>query len=138
MTHPDPPLGALDRRFLPRSETAYWCFAALTAAGLMFAVWARAHLGRNWSGTVTVKEEHTLITSGPYAAVRHPIYTGLLTGFLGSALALGTWRGLLAFAIVFVALWRKLLVEESFMAQTFGDSYAQYKARVRALIPYIL
>ena len=56
----------------------YWLGLLMVVAGLAFAVWARVHLGRNWSGTVTVKENHELIRSGPYAIVRHPIYTGLL------------------------------------------------------------
>jgi protein-S-isoprenylcysteine O-methyltransferase Ste14 len=131
-------LGALERRFIPGTETTYWSFAALTAAGLLFTVWARVHLGRNWSGTITVKEEHALITSGPYAVVRHPIYTGLLTALLASALAVGNWRAMIGFVIAFAALWRKLRLEESWMQETFGDSYVAYKARVRALIPYIL
>ena len=135
---PSPALGALDHRFVPGSWVAYWSCAAVTAAGLLFTVWARVHLGRNWSGTVTVKEQHTLITSGPYAAVRHPIYTGLLIAILASALAVGNWRSLIGFLISCAALWRKLRLEESWMQQTFGDAYVAYKSRVRALIPYIL
>ena len=135
---PNPPLGALDHRIIAGSWVTYWSFAALTAAGLLFTVWARVHLGRNWSGTVTVKEEHTLITSGPYAAVRHPIYTGLLTALLASALAGGSWRELIGFLISCAALWRKLRLEETWMEQTFGDAYIAYKSRVRALIPFIL
>lgn len=128
----------LAHRFIPGTETTYWTFAALTAAGLLFTVWARVHLGRNWSGTVTVKEEHQLITSGPYAVARHPIYTGLLTAILASALARGNWGALLGFAISCGALWHKLRLEESWMEQTFGADYVAYKSRVRALIPFIL
>src|SRR5258705_2334615 len=138
IANPNPPLGALDRRVIPGSLATYWSLAALTAAGLLFTVWARVHLGRNLSGTVSVKEEHTLITSGPYAAVRHPIYTGLLAAILGSALAVGNWRGLIGFFVSCAALWRKLRVEENWMEQTFGDAYVAYKSRVRALIPFIL
>ena len=71
--------------------SGYWSFSievALTIAGLLFAVWAREHLGRNWSRSVTIKRGHELITTGPYAVVRHPIYTGILTGFLGMAIAI--------------------------------------------------
>lgn len=133
-----PLFGALEHRFVPGNETTYWSFAALTAAGLLFTVWARVHLGRNWSGTVTVKEDHALITSGPYAVVRHPIYTGLLTALLASALGVGNWRAMIGFLISCAALWRKLLLEEAWMVQTFGDTYLAYKSRVRALIPFIL
>jgi protein-S-isoprenylcysteine O-methyltransferase Ste14 len=95
-------------------------------------------LGRNWSGIVTLKENHELITQGPYNLVRHPIYTGLLVAFLGSALARGQWRGLIAVAIVFWALWRKLRLEERWMREQFGEQYVAYSKRVSALIPYVL
>jgi protein-S-isoprenylcysteine O-methyltransferase Ste14 len=78
-----------------------------------------------------------LVTSGPYALVRHPIYTGLLLAMLGSALALGDWRGVVAFALAAGALWRKLRVEESWMQQQFGDAYQAYSQRVAALIPFV-
>src|SRR5699024_1961878 len=81
---------------------------ALVAAGLSFSVWARRRLARNWSATVTIKEGHELIRSGPYRFVRNPMYTGLLLAFVGSAVARNEWRGWLAVAIVFIALWRKL------------------------------
>jgi protein-S-isoprenylcysteine O-methyltransferase Ste14 len=125
----------LNQRFVAPSLAIYWTGVGITAGGLLFAVWARRHLGRNWSGTVTIKAGHELITSGPYAIVRHPIYTGLLFGFAGSALAVGEWRGLLALGIVTLALWRKLRVEELGMRRLFGETYARYAKRVRALIP---
>lgn len=129
------PVPALSARFVPRAEWTFVVGALLTAAGLFFSVWARAHIGRNWSGIVTIKEDHELVTNGPYAIVRHPIYTGLLLAFIGSALARGEWRGVLAVAIVLVALLRKLGVEERFMQQQFGDAYRQYASRVPALVP---
>jgi protein-S-isoprenylcysteine O-methyltransferase Ste14 len=95
-------------------------------------------LGKNWSGTVTIKEGHELIMSGPYAVVRHPIYTGLLLAFLGSALARGDWRAVLAFALAAAALWRKLRFEERWMRAQFGDAYAAYARRVSALVPFVL
>ena len=68
----------LSARFVPAGNLLPVLGAIMIAAGLGFAVWARAHLGRNWSGIVTVKEGHALVRTGPYRAVRHPIYTGLL------------------------------------------------------------
>jgi len=135
---PSVPLPFLNERFLPLAALSFWSGAAITAGGLLFSVWARRHLGKNWSQAVTVKEGHELITSGPYALVRHPIYTGLLLGFLGSAVARDEWRGLLAVALVFGALWHKLRLEEKWMRAQFGESYEAYSRRVAALVPYII
>ncbi len=131
-----PPI--LNQRYLPVGPWPFWIGAALTLAGMLFSIWARVHLGRNWSGTVTVKQEHELVTSGPYRIVRHPIYTGLLLAIAGSAIAWGDWRGLLALAIAAAALWRKLRLEERWMRETFGASYVAYSERVAALIPFVL
>ena len=123
------------------APAAAWLFragAVLTASGLLFAVWARVHLGRNWSATVTIKEQHELIADGPYRFVRHPIYTGLLVAVIGTAVARADWRGILAAAIVFWALWRKLTIEERWLGQEFGAAYADYRSRVAALVPFIL
>jgi len=132
------PIAFLGERFLPLAEWPVWLGLFLTAGGLLFSILARLHLGRNWSGSVTIKQGHELVTSGPYALVRHPIYTGLLLAILGSALALGDWRAVLAFALAAGALWRKLRVEERWMRQQFGDAYQAYSQRVAALIPFVL
>ncbi|MGO9564044.1 MAG: methyltransferase family protein [Candidatus Korobacteraceae bacterium] len=135
---PRVPLSLLNERFLPLGIWCFWSGAAITAGGLLFSVWARRHLGKNWSQAVTLKEDHELITTGPYALVRHPIYTGLLLGFIGCAVARGEWRGLIAVALVFVALWRKLRLEEKWMRAQFGASYESYSRHVAALVPYIV
>ncbi|GAC1454749.1 MAG: isoprenylcysteine carboxylmethyltransferase family protein [Steroidobacteraceae bacterium] len=131
-----PPWDALDLRLWPHSFAAYWPGLALLAAGLGFAVWARVHLGRNWSASVTVKEGHELVRSGPYALVRHPIYTGLITAVLGTAIISGTVRAALGLAIITLSLLRKLRTEEEFMRATFPGDYQRYSARVPALIPF--
>jgi protein-S-isoprenylcysteine O-methyltransferase Ste14 len=109
---------------------------ALVAAGLGYTFWARVHLGSNWSGSVTQKEQHELIRTGPYAYVRHPIYTGLLVALLGNAVVRGEPRALLGLAIVAYALVRKLRVEERFMRELFAQEYARYRAEVPALVPF--
>jgi len=131
------PLAALDARYLPAQAWPAWLGGALTGAGLLFTVWARRHIGRNWSATVTIKQEHEFIASGPYAIVRHPIYTGLLFAFAGSAFARGDWQGVLAVAIAALALWRKLRLEERWLRQHFGADYAAYCRRTAALLPFI-
>lgn len=135
---PSLPWAFLYRPILKQGLVAFFAGAAVTLAGVFFAIWAREHLGKNWSRSVTVKQDHELITSGPYALVRHPIYTGILTGFLGSAMAEGQVRSLIAFVLVAAVLWFKLRLEERWMRDTFGDSYAAYARRVAALVPYVL
>jgi len=124
-------------RIVPGGWVRYWIGVVLLAAGLAFAVWARAVLGGNWSGTVTIKEGHELIDRGPYRHIRHPIYSGLLLALLGTWLAGGRVYGLLAFALALSALSGKLRVEERFMAQEFGERYAAYRRSTWALVPWI-
>lgn len=135
---PTLPGGFLCGRFLPNTAATFWIGVAVLAFGLAFAIWARRVLGRNWSGVVTVKQDHELVRSGPYRFVRHPIYTGLLIAFAGTAIARGEWRGIVAVLIVLAALWRKIKLEERWMIETFGDAYLRYRAEVRALIPFVL
>ena len=97
----------------------------LVAAGLGFAAWARIHLAGNWSGTVTLKQDHSLTRSGPYRLVRHPIYTGLLTAVLGTAIAEAEWHALLALALITLSFRRKIAVEERFLTAQFGAAYAR-------------
>jgi protein-S-isoprenylcysteine O-methyltransferase Ste14 len=125
----------LTRRWLPPSAAWTVAGAAVTLLGLALTVWARIVLGTNWSGTVTVKQDHTLVCRGPYRLVRHPIYSGLLLAFAGSALARGEWRGWLAVLIAWLALWRKWRLEERWMAETFGPAYCVYAAKTPAVLP---
>ncbi len=124
-------------RMPDRPQWALWSGAALTVAGLAFAIWARRHLGRNWSGTITLKVDHELVTSGPYRLVRHPIYTGLSVAFAGSAIATGGLRGVLAFALAVFAIARRVQVEDRVMHGRFGAAYDEYAGRVGAVIPAI-
>lgn len=133
---PPEPLRALTGQFMPLAAWPLWTGAVMTGIGFGFAIWARVHLGANWSATVTVKQGHELIQSGPYALVRHPIYTGLLTAMIGTVIALGEWRGVAAVLIVLWALGRKLALEERWMREVFGEVYDDYAARVPALVPF--
>ena len=132
------PVPWLYRHFLPMAGWTFWLGAAITVSGLLFSVWARVTLGANWSRSVTIKQGHELITAGPYALVRHPIYTGLLSGFLGSGIATTQMRGLVAFVLIFVSLWYKLRLEERWMRTQFGETYAEYSRHTAALIPWVL
>ncbi len=131
------PVPLLNDRFAPLTIWSAALGAALTFAGLAFSIWARFVIADNWSSDVQLKRDHELIVKGPYRWVRHPIYTGLLLAFLGSAWAVGEWRGMLAVAIVASSFWRKLKLEEAIMRRQFGEAYARYAARVPALIPFV-
>lgn len=131
-------VGPLAWRFVPDSPIFAWTGLTLTAAGCAFAVWARILLGGNWSSSVTVKQDHQLIRGGPYAIVRHPIYSGLLLGLLGTALALGELRGILALVLALAGWHVKSRKEESFMVAQFGAEYMEYERKVKALIPFVL
>lgn len=128
----------LYRQLYSQGAVAFWVGAGITVAGLAFAVWARLHIGRNWSRSVTLKEDHELITSGPYRLVRHPIYTGILTGTVGSAIALAQVRGVISVVTIAILMWLKLRREERFMREHFGQRYDTYAQRVAALVPFVL
>jgi protein-S-isoprenylcysteine O-methyltransferase Ste14 len=108
----------------------------LVAAGLGLTAWARWCLGRNWSGIITLKQDHALVRTGPYRVIRHPIYTGLLLALIGTASAIGKWRGVLAVACALIGFLWKIRVEEERMRQTFPE-YEQYRKRTAALIPLV-
>ena len=129
-----PPI--LSARVVPAGRLLPLLGAVMVAAGLGFAAWARAHLGRNWSGIVTVKEDHALVRTGPYRAVRHPIYTGLLLALIGTAMAIGEWRGVLAVIFALIGFLWKIHVEEKRMRENFPE-YAQYRHQTAALIPLL-
>lgn len=131
---------ALEVRVLPVSQWRLWLAlgAILTFLGLLFTVWARIYLGRNWSGVAAVKADHELITGGPYGWVRHPIYSGLALAFVGMALAGGQCRGVLSITLALIAFAQRIIVEERFMRQQFGVAYDAYAQRVRALVPGLI
>ncbi len=108
--------------------------AALCVLGTAFAIWARRILAANWSSSVTFKEEHELITHGPYRLVRHPIYTGLILMMIGTVLVLGRLDSLVALITRCVLYVFKIRNEEAVMSQHFPQ-YAAYRVRVRALVP---
>jgi protein-S-isoprenylcysteine O-methyltransferase Ste14 len=127
----------LDRQLF--SVTVPLALAGLLAVliGVAFSIWARFMLGSNWSSRVTVKENHTLVRTGPYRIVRHPIYSGILLGMLGSALQRGGIRCFVGVLICGLSFWLRTRAEERFMVQSFGEEYLQYRLKVKALAPFI-
>lgn len=121
-------------------STQFWIgiASALVATGLGFSAWARVWLGSNWSAEVTVKQDHELVHSGPYALVRHPIYTGVLLALIGTALWVDKWRALIGLVLIAAGFLRKIVIEERFMLDEFGQAYEHYRAEVPALIPFVV
>lgn len=115
-----------------------YALAGLTLAGIVFAWWARIHLGRLWSSATTRKEGHRVVESGPYAWVRHPIYTGLIAAILATAAAQATLTGLAGAVLIAIGLWLKARVEERFLTAELGaDAYGAYRRRVPMLVPLL-
>lgn len=129
------PIPWLRHPILPREASVQATGIAVTAVGLLFAIWARRYLGTNWSGTVTVKVGHELVRSGPYRWVRHPIYSGLLLAIIGTGIERGEIRSIVSFLLACAGFLVKLRREERFMKATFGAQYEKYTRTTGALIP---
>jgi protein-S-isoprenylcysteine O-methyltransferase Ste14 len=109
----------------------------LFACGIALAIWARLHLGRNWGTPTSQRAEPELVTSGPYRFVRHPIYTGLLTALLGTALV-DNLLGLIVVAVLVPYFYYCGTVEERNLTAAFPQAYPAYKSRTKMLIPFLL
>jgi len=113
-----------------------WIGAALTAMGIAVAIWARLYIGRNWSPRPAKKEAHELVTGGPYAVVRHPIYTGIILAASGTALT-GTILGVILLAFAAALFLSRVRTEEQIILELFPDAYPPYQSRTKRLIPFI-
>jgi protein-S-isoprenylcysteine O-methyltransferase Ste14 len=131
------PLPGLRGRFVPDTQLVHITGIAIQAVFVLFAVWARRHLGRNWSGEVTVKVDHELVRSGPYRRIRHPIYTAMFGMYAGAAIAIGEVHSLVALGILMLAYGRKIGLEETALASEFGSVYDDYRRHSWAVVPPI-
>jgi protein-S-isoprenylcysteine O-methyltransferase Ste14 len=131
-------LGLLVQRTIPDGMAIRLTGTIITLLGLGFAVWARVHLGKYWSSMPAIRVDHKLIRTGPYSVVRHPIYTGILFGFAGTAIIIGDLLALVAFFLILATYLWKIWMEEKYLQEEFGDAYARYKKEVPALIPLLV
>jgi protein-S-isoprenylcysteine O-methyltransferase Ste14 len=131
----DSPRAWLHTEIFPASWWIQVLAVLITAAGIGFAIWARVYIGGNWSSAVTVKVGHQLIQTGPYRWVRHPIYSGMILGLLGTAMARRELGGLVAVALFYIGFKIKSIIEEQVMVGTFGAQYDEYRRSTGAIIP---
>jgi protein-S-isoprenylcysteine O-methyltransferase Ste14 len=129
------PVPGLTGRYLPATSLVVAVGLTIQGSAVLLAVWARRHLGRNWSGRITIKVGHELVRSGPYRFVRHPIYTALLGMYAGSAMVSGEWHALVGLALAAFAYFRKFRMEEANLAVAFGAAWGDYCRSTRALLP---
>ena len=122
-------------RWMPVLPAVMAAGVGVETFGLALAIWARRHLGLNWSGRITIKVEHELIRSGPYGMLRHPIYTGILAMYAGPVLVTGEWLAVIGFAMALFAYWRKIRLEEAALAAAFGADYDAYRRDTWSLVP---
>ena len=132
---PGPRFGPLNRRFIPYASWVETTGAALACFGVAFAIWARYHIGRYWSSTVSIRAEHQLIRTGPYAHIRHPIYTGILLALAGTVLAIGRYRAIVALAILLIAFTWKARREEALLSTEFGPAFEEHKRLTGFFLP---
>jgi protein-S-isoprenylcysteine O-methyltransferase Ste14 len=128
-------VGLLGRRFVPESSSLRDLGIFLTFVGAGIAIWARYSLGQYWSARVTLKIDHRLIRSGPYAYVRHPLYAGLLLAMAGTALVVGEWRAVIAVLVALIEFSRKAAKEEALLSTEFNDDYEEYRKHAGFLTP---
>ena len=115
---------------------AGWSLFAVVVLGFLFAWWARLHLGRLWSGRVTRKEGHRVVSTGPYALVRHPIYTGVIVAAFAAGIAERRWLALLGAVVIAAGFWLRARLEERFLTSELGPAYEAYARQVPMLIPF--
>ena len=123
--------------FVPQAIPIDVAGTVFAIIGIAFAIWSRQSLRNNWSGEVAIREGQQFIRSGPYAMVRHPIYTGMLLALLGTTLVASTVGSLLGLVFAVLSLWQKAGIEEQFLMAEFGEQYTRYRREVKFLIPFI-
>lgn len=127
--------GFLDRRAFNLDHGVRLSGIVLIWLGIALALWARWHLGEYWSGRITLKEDHKLIRTGPYARLRHPIYSGLDLAALGSAVVIDRWRCVLGLCVIMIGFWIKAKREEALLGKQFGEEFEQHLRYTGFLLP---
>ncbi len=132
----DANIGVLGRRIFPRTYALSIVSVILVWAGVGLAIWARWHLGEYWSGRITLKEGHKLIRTGPYARLRHPIYSGLDLAAIGTALGIDRWRCAVGVCVIILGFVIKAKREEALLAGQFGEEFQAHLRQTGFLLPH--
>jgi protein-S-isoprenylcysteine O-methyltransferase Ste14 len=128
---------AFTARLWTVSDGLGWAMAGVAALGFAFAWWARLYLGRLWSGFVTRKEGHRIVDTGPYALVRHPIYTGIDVASIALVVVKASPIAIAGAILVIAGYWLKARIEERWLRQELGAAdYDAYARRVPMLVPF--
>jgi protein-S-isoprenylcysteine O-methyltransferase Ste14 len=128
-------VGFLGQHFFPEKKFLAYFGSGLALAGMALAVCARISLGQYWSDKIVLKVDHKLIRSGPYARMRHPIYSGVLLGVAGSALVVDEWRGVLAFLLLLTNYTLKAKREDKILGEAFPMDFADHEKTAGFLLP---
>jgi protein-S-isoprenylcysteine O-methyltransferase Ste14 len=128
-------IGFLGNRFMHRTLASAIVGSILTWMGIGLAIWARYHLAEYWSARITIKEDHQLIRTGPYARLRHPIYSGIILAAIGSAVVIDQWRCVLGVCLVLTGYCIKARKEEAMLTEQFGESFREHQKHAGFLIP---
>jgi protein-S-isoprenylcysteine O-methyltransferase Ste14 len=132
------PVPGLTRQFLAPTRAAIATGFAVQTGSALFYFWTKQYLGRFWSSAVAIMKDHQLVRSGPYRLIRHPLYTGMLGMFFGTAVVSGQYHALIGAALGVIAYWGKIRIEERALREAFGAEYDDYKRHSSALIPWLL
>jgi protein-S-isoprenylcysteine O-methyltransferase Ste14 len=128
-------VGFLGERFMHRTLASAIIGSILNWVGIGLAIWARYHLAEYWSARITIKQDHQLIRTGPYARLRHPIYSGIILAAIGSAVVIDQWRCVLGVCLVLIGYCIKARKEETMLTQQFGDAFREHQKQTGFLIP---
>jgi protein-S-isoprenylcysteine O-methyltransferase Ste14 len=132
------PVPGLTRQFLAPTRAAVAAGFTVQAGSALFYFWTKRYLGRFWSSAIAIMKDHQLVRSGPYRLIRHPLYTGMVGMFVGTAIVSGQYHALIGAALGVFAYWGKIRIEERALSEAFGAEYDEYKRHSSALIPWLL
>ncbi len=120
---------------IPYPQVGMWLGAGLGLAGLVFLLWVHMHLGKEWSVSLQLNQDHRLIQSGPYSKIRHPMYTAIFATYLGLSLISANYLVIFAMALFILSMVARIPQEEQMLIGRFGDTYRDYIRKTGMFLP---